>query len=200
MSECPLTIQVGPGMCHYLNGPARPAVFLDRDGVVMADADYASSPRQVAVFSEAAGAVAQLNARGIPVVVVSNQSGVGRGYFGWAEVAAVHEEVSRQLAAFAASIDLALYAGDEPSKLETSLFRKPAPGMFELATRILPLDIGRSVMVGDKPSDIAAAQAAGVPFSVLVGSYTSLGASVATTCEIGTAFSLACGHAGMRLA
>lgn len=192
MADCPLTISLGPGAVRHMEGPEKPAVFLDRDGVLMHDVGYPSSPDRVLLFAAAADAVARLNAGGVPVVVVSNQSGVGRGYFGWPEVAAVHDEVARQLARRGASVDLTLYAGDAPDRAEASAFRKPAPGMFRLAARILPIDLGRSIMVGDKASDVEAARAAGVTASILVGGDRDGGGS---PYDVAAAFTLACEHA-----
>jgi D-glycero-D-manno-heptose 1,7-bisphosphate phosphatase len=165
----PVVIRIGRRAERFMDGPLRPAVFTDRDGVVMADSGYPSSPSDVAVFPEAAVAIARLNAMDVPVVLVSNQSGVGRGYFGWPVAMAVDDELARRLAGAGASIDLSLYAGEAPDTAgRRSLYRKPAPGLLNLAARLFRLDLGRSVMIGDRRSDLEAAFRAGVATGILI--------------------------------
>jgi D-glycero-D-manno-heptose 1,7-bisphosphate phosphatase len=144
----------------------RPAVFLDRDGTLNEEVDYLSDPDQLVLISGAAAAVARLNARGIPVVVVTNQSGIGRGRYGWQDFAAVMSRMSTLLALDNARID-AVYASphhelglgeyavaDHPD-------RKPNPGMLLRAAAEHDLDLSRSWMVGDKAVDLEAGHRAG---------------------------------------
>lgn len=169
----PVSIRLGPRFGDHQGGNQLPALFLDRDGVINEDVNYVGDPREVRVFAATARAIRHANARGVPVVVVSNQSGVGRQMFGWPEVIAVDDEVTRQLARHGAAVDLTLYAGSAPDGPAAALaFRKPLPGMFDLACRLLPLDRLRSLMVGDKASDMAAAKAAGLGAAIFVGGGT----------------------------
>ena len=134
------------------------AVFLDRDGTVMRDVDYCGDPAQVEVFLGAAEALQRLKARGYKLIILTNQSGIGRGYFSDAEYRAVEREFLRQLGG--ELIDATYYCPDLPDT--NSLRRKPAPGMIFEAQRDHRLDLARSYLVGDKRSDIACGRNAGV--------------------------------------
>lgn len=154
----------------------RPALFLDRDGVVVVEQDYLSRPEDVVLLRGAAETIAAANRAGWAVVMVTNQSGVGRGYFGWAAFAAVQTELLRQLAAHDAHIDLVLACpfhaeAREPYRHDDHPWRKPRPGMLHAALSALPIDPGRSWMVGDHVSDVIAAREAGLAgaFHVLTG-------------------------------
>jgi histidinol-phosphate phosphatase family protein len=139
--------------------PARPALFLDRDGTLIEDVGYPRDPRDVRLLPGAAAALARLAAAGFALVIVSNQSGVGRGLFGRAEAEAVHAEVLRRFAAEGVSFDGAYYCYHAPE--DGCGCRKPAPGLLLRAAADLGLDTGRSFMVGDKAIDVAAGAAAG---------------------------------------
>lgn len=144
----------------------RPAVFLDRDGTLNEEVDYLSDPDQLVLIPGAAAAVARLNARGIPVVVVTNQSGIGRGKYGWADFAAVMSRMSTLLALENARID-AVYAsphhelGQGEYAVADHPDRKPNPGMLVRAAGEYGLDLARSWMVGDKTVDLEAGRRAG---------------------------------------
>ncbi len=150
----------------------RPAVFLDRDGTLNEEVDYLHRPEELVLIPGAAEAVARLTAAGIPVVVVTNQSGIGRGYYGWEDFAAVMVRMEALLGEAGARLD-AVYAsphhekgvGDyaDPDHPE----RKPNPGMLIRAAREHGLDLSRSWMVGDKDIDVQAGHNAGCR-SVLV--------------------------------
>ena len=139
--------------------PARPALFLDRDGTLIEDVGYPRDPRRVYLLPGAAGALARLARLGFALVIVSNQSGVGRGLFSRAEAEAVHAEVVRRFAGAGVSFDGAYYCYHAPD--EGCGCRKPAPGLLLRAAAELGLDLGRSFMVGDKTIDAAAGAAAG---------------------------------------
>lgn len=139
--------------------PARPALFLDRDGTLIEDVGYPRDPRRVRLLPGAADALARLARLGFALVIVSNQSGVGRGLFTRAEAEAVHAEVLRRFAAAGVSFDGAYYCYHAPD--EGCDCRKPAPGLLRQAAAELGLDPGRSFIVGDKPADVAAGAAAG---------------------------------------
>jgi D-glycero-D-manno-heptose 1,7-bisphosphate phosphatase len=135
-----------------------PAVFLDRDGTIMRDVDYCGDPAQVEVFPGAAGALGRLKAGGYKLVIVTNQSGIGRGYFSENDYRAVEWEFLRQLGE--GLIDATYCCPDLPDG--NSARRKPAPGMIFEAQRDHCLDLARSYFVGDKKSDIECGRNAGV--------------------------------------
>lgn len=135
-----------------------PAIFLDRDGTLMRDVDYCGDPAEVEVFPEATSALRRLKERGYTLVIVTNQSGIGRGYFTEAQYRAVEAEFLRQLGP--GLIDASYHCPDLPSV--HSLRRKPGPGMIFEAQREHRLDLRRSFLVGDKASDIGCGRNAGV--------------------------------------
>lgn len=144
----------------------RPAVFLDRDGVLIADDHYVGSPDRVRMLPGAAEAVAALNRAGWAVVVVTNQAGVAKGYFSAADVEAVHAFIAGQLAGAGARVDAFYYCPHHPEGTADAYrvrcgCRKPEPGMLRAAAADLGLDPARSWMVGDRESDLAAGAAAG---------------------------------------
>lgn len=143
----------------------RPALFLDRDGTVNVDHGYVDRPERVDLVPGAARAIAAARAMGLKVIVVSNQSGVGRGFFGEAEMARVNDTIRARLEAEEPEAKLdGLYccphAPAAPGEPGCDC-RKPAPGLLLLAAREHGVDLGRSWTVGDKPSDVAAGRAAG---------------------------------------
>lgn len=135
-----------------------PAVFLDRDGTLMRDVDYCARPEQVEVFADVPGALTRLKAAGFRLIVISNQSGIGRGYFTEADYHAVATELNRQLGA--GLLDGTYFCPDLPESGSTR--RKPAPGMIHEAEREHALDLARSFMVGDKAIDVECGRNAGV--------------------------------------
>jgi len=147
--------------------PGTPALFLDRDGVVVEEVNYLHRIEDIALVAGAAGAIAAANRFGIPVVLVTNQAGIGRGYYGWAEFSAVQGALIAALAAENAALD-AVYAcphhptgkSDPPHNDHPA--RKPNPGMLLRAEKDLGLNLERSWLVGDKSSDVEAAKRAGL--------------------------------------
>lgn len=135
-----------------------PAVFLDRDGTLMVDVDYCGDPAKVEVFPDAGEALRQLKQAGYRLIVVTNQSGIGRGYFSENAYRAVEREFLRQLGN--GLIDATYYCADLPET--NSSRRKPAPGMIFEAERDHQLDLARSYFIGDKTSDIECGRNAGV--------------------------------------
>ncbi|MBM3581081.1 MAG: HAD family hydrolase [Alphaproteobacteria bacterium] len=144
--------------------PPRPALFLDRDGVVVEEVNYLSKPEDVRLVPGAAAIVAAVNRRDIPVVLITNQSGIGRGLYGWDAFAAVQRTILDLLTRAGARVD-AVYAcphyPDHPA-------RKPNPGMLLRAEKALRLDMRASWAVGDRASDLEAAQRAGLAGGVHV--------------------------------
>ncbi len=143
------------------------AVFIDRDGTINQDTHYLSRPEEVRLIPGAAQAIARLNRAGIKVVVVTNQSGLARGFFKEDDLRAVHAELDRQLAACGARIDAYYHCPHLPEGVVEHLAvecdcRKPSPGLVLRAARELDLDLPGSFMVGDRPGDVGCALAAGV--------------------------------------
>jgi len=144
----------------------RPALFLDRDGVIVDEAEYLADPAALRLLPGAAEAIAEVNCQSIPVVVVTNQSGVARGYFPESRVAEIHEQLDRLLAGQGARITRYYHCphhpteGQPPYRGDCSC-RKPRPGMLLQAARDLSLDLRNSYLVGDKLSDLQAGAAAG---------------------------------------
>lgn len=149
---------------------AQRAVFLDRDGTVNRQVGYPNHVSRLRVYAFAAEAVRKLNDRGIPVIVVTNQSGVARGLYPEVLVGETNNALESELAQGGAKLDAIYYcphhptAGESPTNCDC---RKPSTGMVDRAARDHELDLARSFMVGDSPSDIEMAARAGMQ-SVLV--------------------------------
>lgn len=141
----------------------RPAVFLDRDGTLMDDPGYVGDPALVRLLPGVAAALARLRARGFKTVIVTNQSGIGRGYFTEADFTRVNDRLLELLGADA--IDATYFCADHPDTATAR--RKPEPGMLLEAARDLALDLASSWMIGDRAGDIEAGRRAGVR-SILV--------------------------------
>lgn len=141
-------------------GAGRPAVFLDRDGVLNRDSDaFIKTPDELHLFPGAAAAVARLNAAGYAVVIVTNQSGIGRGILTEADLTAIHAKLREEMTAAGATITGIEYCPHAPEA--GCDCRKPLPGMLHRAATRYSLDLARSWMVGDRPDDIRAGRAAG---------------------------------------
>jgi D,D-heptose 1,7-bisphosphate phosphatase len=137
-----------------------PTVFIDRDGTINIDPGYISRPEDFELYPFAAQAIEILNSRGWLVVVVTNQSGIGRGYYTEETMNSIHDKMIENLAAQGAKIDGIYFC---PHKPDTECdCRKPKTGMFEQAIKDLPIDTTRMVMIGDKYSDMQAGFAAGM--------------------------------------
>ncbi|MCF6097862.1 D-glycero-alpha-D-manno-heptose-1,7-bisphosphate 7-phosphatase [Mesorhizobium muleiense] len=144
-----------------------PALFLDRDGTINVDTDYPSDPADIVLREDIAPVIAAANRAGIPVVVVTNQSGIARGYFDWSVFANVNGRVLELLRDQGAFVDMVLAcayheAGSGPLAIAEHPMRKPNPGMLIEAAGRLRLDLQRSLIVGDKPADMEAGRRAGL--------------------------------------
>lgn len=137
---------------------SRPAVFLDRDGTIMEDTDYCSHPKDVRIFPGVVDALQSLKSRGFKLIVITNQSGIGRGLFTLDQYRTVESEVLRQLGD--ALIDATYYCPDAPGQLSSC--RKPAPGMVVQAAQDHKIDLSQSFLIGDKEIDVECAHNAGV--------------------------------------
>ncbi len=143
-------------------------VFLDRDGTIIVEKNYLSKPRDVELLPGAEEGLAEMTKLGFLLVVVSNQSGVGRGYFGAAEVEAVNARISKLLAASEVRIENFYYCPHLPE--DNCRCRKPSAGMISAAVRDLDIDLSGSFMIGDKLCDLQLAANSGlVPVLVRSG-------------------------------
>ncbi|TRC92537.1 HAD family hydrolase [Mesorhizobium sp. WSM4303] len=155
-----------------------PALFLDRDGTINVDTGYPDDPAKMVLRDGIVPVIAAANHSGIPVVIVTNQSGIARGYYGWDAFARVNGRVLDVLAEQDAFVDMVLAcayhdAGSGRLAIADHPMRKPNPGMLIEARKRLHLDLSRSLIVGDKPADMEAGQRAGLPRGWLVDSEAS---------------------------
>lgn len=151
----------------------RAALFLDRDGVIIEDRHYVGRAADLRMVDGAARAVARCNAAGIPVVVVTNQSGIARGYYDWSGFHAVQAAMGAAISAAGAHLDGVLACayhedGHEPLRAARHPWRKPNPGMIVAAASRMKIDLSRSWIVGDKAHDLAAGAAAGLAGGTLL--------------------------------
>jgi D-glycero-D-manno-heptose 1,7-bisphosphate phosphatase len=148
--------------------PPRPALFLDRDGVLNEDHGYVYRWEDFRWIPGAREVVAAFNRAGWLVIVVTNQSGVGRGFYSEDAVNALHARMSEDLAGAGAHIDAFYYAPHHPDAPVEAYrhpdppLRKPNPGMILQALQDWPIDRDASLLIGDKPSDLEAALRAGI--------------------------------------
>jgi D-glycero-D-manno-heptose 1,7-bisphosphate phosphatase len=145
----------------------RRAAFLDRDGVVNRDHGYVFRQQDFEFLEGALAACARLAARGFALIVVTNQSGIGRGMYSEHDFLRLTDWMRAQFDAAGAPLAGVYYCPHRPDAACDC--RKPAPGMLLRAARELKLDLSRSVLFGDKGSDLQAAASAGVPHRVLLG-------------------------------
>ncbi|CAI3935789.1 HAD family hydrolase [Commensalibacter papalotli (ex Botero et al. 2024)] len=146
----------------------KPCVFLDRDGIINLDTGYPYRKEDLKLIDGAGHAIAKMNRLGLLVIVVTNQSGVARGYFTEADVHQFHSYIVEDLEKYNAHIDgfylcpyhpdavIEAYRQEHPD-------RKPEAGMIERAIQEWPIDRAHSFLIGDRDSDIQAAQNANIP-------------------------------------
>jgi histidinol-phosphate phosphatase family protein len=147
-----------------------PAVFLDRDGTLMVDVDYPREPNDVRVFSDVPASLKRLRDAGFANVIITNQSGIGRGLLTEQQYRAVHERLLTSIGD--ELITATYYCPDPPGP--NALRRKPLPAMVYEAAHDLDLDLARSWFVGDKASDIECGRSAGLrAILVLTGKSTA---------------------------
>jgi D-glycero-D-manno-heptose 1,7-bisphosphate phosphatase len=137
----------------------RATVFLDRDGTITEEVGYLDNPDRLRLIPGAAEAIRLLNNAGILVIMVSNQAGVGRGYFSTATVEAIHRQLAKQLVKYRAYVDDIYYCPHHPN--EGCGCRKPKAGMLLRAAQKHGIDMRRAFIVGDKVSDLDAGRQVG---------------------------------------
>lgn len=148
-------------------GPPRPALFLDRDGVINVDRGYVYRAEDFVWIEGAVETIRAFNARGWWVFVVTNQSGIARGFYTEEQMEALHLWLHDELASRSARIDRIYYCpfheeGTIERYRKDSYDRKPRPGMLIRAMTEFPVVREQSFMIGDKPADLEAAKAAGI--------------------------------------
>jgi D-glycero-D-manno-heptose 1,7-bisphosphate phosphatase len=155
-----------------IDGPAgeargRPALFLDRDGVVVVEVEYLGRPEDARLIPGAAALVAEANRQHVPVILVTNQAGIAYGYYGWPEFVAVQERILADLTAEGARVD-GVFAcphhakGRPPFAHPDHPARKPNPGMLLKTAGLLGVRLDGSWIVGDRASDLEAGRRAGL--------------------------------------
>jgi D-glycero-D-manno-heptose 1,7-bisphosphate phosphatase len=142
------------------------AVFLDRDGTIIEEKNYLRRPEDVVVFPGAAAALSRLSRAGFKLFIVSNQSGVGRGYFTLADVEKVNEHLLRELGPGQVRFEKVYFAPEAPDA--PSRGRKPSPQFLLDARDEFGVDLAQSYMVGDKLVDLECGWNAGVRKCLLV--------------------------------
>ena len=152
----------------------KPAAFLDRDGILNLDKGYVHKIEDFEWVDGAKDAVKLLNDSGYHVFLVTNQSGIARGYYTENDVKALHNWVQSQLAENGAHIDHYYYSpyhvdGIIPEFTKASRCRKPGPGMLEKADQEFDIDHSKSFMIGDKETDVGAAEAFGIDGHLFTG-------------------------------
>lgn len=151
----------------------RRAVFLDRDGTLVDELGFLRRPEDLRLLPGAAEGVRLLNQAGWVTVLVTNQSGIARGYFDEAALAAVHARLAEELARGGAHLDALFHCPHHPEAGEPPLrtaceCRKPAPGLLLEARERLDLDLARSWMIGDSLRDLEAGRRGGLAGEILV--------------------------------
>ena len=142
------------------------AVFLDRDGTIIEERNYLCRVEEVVIFPRAAGALARLQSAGFKLFIVSNQSGVGRGYFTLADVEKVNEHLRGELGREGVRFEKVYIAPESPDA--PSRGRKPSPQFLLDAREEFGVDLAQSYMIGDKLIDLECGWNAGVKKCLLV--------------------------------
>lgn len=157
------------------DGAPGPCLFLDRDGVIVEERHFLSRPADVRLLPGAARLIRGANRAGVAVAVVTNQSGIDRGYYGWTEFAAVERTIAALLGAEDAALDAVAACPFHPDFTPGydgghDRWRKPGPAMLTAVAERLNLDLARSWLVGDRAIDVEAARNAGLAGAIHVRS------------------------------
>lgn len=180
-----------PGFWVRVNRPlsdfkGHPALFLDRDGVINADTGYPDSPEKIILIDRVVPLIRHANRRGCAVIVVTNQSGVGRGLLSWETFEAITDHIDRQLADHAVRIDIVLACAYHknarpPFDIDDHPMRKPNPGMLLRGGALAGCDMTASTIVGDRPGDMIAGRRAGLKCGWFVGDDPTIAAIADST-------------------
>ncbi len=175
MPKLPFPIDKDGVWIEILGQPnVAPALYLDRDGVVVVETHYLHEVEKTQLIPGAGETIALANRRGLHVVLVTNQSGIGRGLFDWAAFNAVQEIIKAELGAQGAHLDAVCACPYFPKSGEQGgqnhRDRKPNPGMLLKAAKVLDIDLAHSWIVGDMHTDMAAGRNAGLTGGVHVNS------------------------------
>lgn len=138
---------------------SKPFVLLDRDGTIIVERHYLSDPAQVELIPGAAQGLWEMQKMGLGLVAITNQSGIGRGYFSLARLTEIHQRMCQLLAVEGVDLDRIYYCPHRPE--DNCLCRKPLTGMVQLAAKELGFDPQHSFVIGDKPCDIELGQRVG---------------------------------------
>lgn len=158
----------------------RQAIFLDRDGTIICDVGYPADPGQVRLLPGVGDALKRLQEQGFFLVLVSNQSGIGRGWVTEGQAERVHQKVVSCLAGYGVQLDAAYYCPHTPE--QKCICRKPSPGMLLQAAEDLKVDLAQCFLVGDKQSDISAGKQAGCHTILLAADASTMPADPVPTC------------------
>lgn len=155
---------------------SRPAAFIDRDGTLTEEVGYVNHPKRLQLLPRSAEAIRHLNAAGIAAVVVTNQAGVARGYFSNDVLQATNALLVEQLKQAGASLDGVYVCPHHPTEGKPPFrahceCRKPKPGLVLRAATELGLDLAASTVIGDRASDLVAAQAVGARAVLVLTGY-----------------------------
>jgi D-glycero-D-manno-heptose 1,7-bisphosphate phosphatase len=160
------------------------AVFLDRDGTINVDKNYLHKTKDFEFISGVPDAISELNNLGYKVIVITNQSGIARGYYSETDLMALHKYIELRLAAKGAKIDAFYYCPHHPQAVLEKYridcnCRKPKTGLFETAITDFDIDAAKSWAIGDKMRDIEPAMALGIKSAIILterdrAEYTSL--------------------------
>ena len=142
-----------------------PALFLDRDGTIVEEVLYLHKREEMKLHLDAAPTIVKANAIGIPVIIVTNQSGIGRGYYDWPDFCAVQDAMLEELSSLGARIDAGFACpyhndGHGPHIYKNHPDRKPNPGMLLKAEKLMSINLPNSWIVGDRSTDLGAGHAA----------------------------------------
>ena len=152
------------------------AIFIDRDGTISEEVGHINHLSRFWLFPFSAVALRQVHENGYLAIVITNQSGVARGYFSEEMVQAIHKRMTEELEANGATLDAIYYCAHHPSVGEPPYrrdcdCRKPKPGLLFRAARDYDIDLANSWMVGDRYSDIELAASAGVKSALVLSGY-----------------------------
>ena len=148
----------------------KPALFLDRDGVVNKNYGYVYKKDEFAFHSEIFEICSIAQSANMPIVIVTNQSGIGRGYFSEADFLSLTDWMVAEFNRQGITINRVLYAPESPEKESVSERRKPSPAMILEAAEEFDINLAESIFIGDKESDMLAAQRGGIKHRILITS------------------------------